>query len=239
MPHPSRTAAPLLMPVLSRGRHRSPRKGACFMEMASYLAGERWSDHPACTHPALAALARSVNDCTSDAGRAALAPLIPSVVGLTGDDPLLHARLALLCATRALPVVAEERQRVMAVAALAADRVLARSDGRDEPGLLPQTREALASAPLAAAWAQGFSATGGVGLRAHRRHAVPHVIGGAVAGIALSCTADPDERLRALLVEAIEVCRAATTPQPGSTAPRESEVVRPERVRAVVGTRRG
>ncbi|WP_344829386.1 hypothetical protein [Nonomuraea dietziae] len=42
------------MPILSRGRHRNPRKGACFMELASYLAGERWSDHPACTHPLLA-----------------------------------------------------------------------------------------------------------------------------------------------------------------------------------------
>ena len=225
MPHPSRTAAPLLMPVLSRGRHRSPRKGACFMEMASYLAGERWSDRPACTHPALAALARSVNDCTSDAGRAALAPLIPSVVGLTGDDPLLHARLALLCATRALPVVAEERQRVMAVAALAADRVLARSDGRGGAGLLPQTRQALARAPLAAAWAQGFATAEGVGLRAHRRHAVPHVIGSAVAGIALSCTADPDALLHALLVEAIETCRTAAPrhvptaePQPAAVA---------------------
>jgi len=28
------------------------------MEFASYLAGERWSDHPACTHPLLAVLAR-------------------------------------------------------------------------------------------------------------------------------------------------------------------------------------
>ena len=26
------------LPVLSRGKHRSPRKGACFMEMASVLA---------------------------------------------------------------------------------------------------------------------------------------------------------------------------------------------------------
>ncbi|HSK97732.1 MAG TPA: hypothetical protein VK891_14015, partial [Euzebyales bacterium] len=57
------------VPILSRGKHRSPRKGACFMELASYLAGERWSDHPACTHPLLAALARHVNDRTTDAGR--------------------------------------------------------------------------------------------------------------------------------------------------------------------------
>src|SRR5262249_23591033 len=56
---------PGFVPVLSRGKHRSPRKGACFMEFASYLAGERWSDHPPCTHPLLAALARHVTDCTT------------------------------------------------------------------------------------------------------------------------------------------------------------------------------
>ena len=64
-----------VMPILSRGRHRSPRRGACFMEFASYLAGERWSDHPACTHGTLAHLARLVNDLTSDAGRARLTPV--------------------------------------------------------------------------------------------------------------------------------------------------------------------
>jgi len=53
--------APELMPVLSRGKHRNPRRGACFMEMVSFLAGERWSDHPACTHPLLAEMARLVN----------------------------------------------------------------------------------------------------------------------------------------------------------------------------------
>src|SRR6266576_2338551 len=60
---------PELVPILSRGKHRSPRKGACFMELASYLAGERWTDHPACTHPLLAELARQVNDHVSDETR--------------------------------------------------------------------------------------------------------------------------------------------------------------------------
>jgi hypothetical protein len=75
-----------LFPILSPGKHRNPRTGACFMELASLLAGERWSDHPACTHPLLASVARHVNDHTSDAGRARLADLVPSVIGLTGDD---------------------------------------------------------------------------------------------------------------------------------------------------------
>jgi hypothetical protein len=66
--------------LLSRGKYRSPRKGACFMELASLLAGERWSDHPACTHPLLAAVARQVNDYTSDAGRQRLAGLGGKVI---------------------------------------------------------------------------------------------------------------------------------------------------------------
>ena len=108
-------AHPEVMPILSPGRHRSPRRGACFMELASYLAGERWSDHPACTHGTLAHLARMVNDRTSEAGRARLTPLIPTVIGLTSDDPLLDVVLALRAASAALPIAAEERQRSQAV----------------------------------------------------------------------------------------------------------------------------
>ncbi len=74
------------VPILSRGKHRSPRRGACFMEFASFLAGERWSDHPSCTHPLLAQLARQVNDSLSDGDRQQLVPLIPLVVGRRGDD---------------------------------------------------------------------------------------------------------------------------------------------------------
>ena len=64
MPEPV-VSAPEMLPLLSRGRHRNPRKGACFMEMASVLAGERWSDHPKCTHPLRGNLARLVNDHTT------------------------------------------------------------------------------------------------------------------------------------------------------------------------------
>ena len=81
-----------MLPMLGRGKHRNPKKGACFMELASYLAGERWSDHPRCTHPLLAMLARAVNDLTVDPERPKLAPLIPSVIGLTSDDPHWRVR---------------------------------------------------------------------------------------------------------------------------------------------------
>src|SRR3954454_22273382 len=111
----ARSQPPQLMPILSPGRHRNSRHGACFMEFASYLAGERWSDHPSCTHPLLARLARLVNDYTSDAGRQRLVCLIPSVVGLTSDDVRVDLRIALRAALAALPVLAEERQRSMAM----------------------------------------------------------------------------------------------------------------------------
>jgi len=107
-------AAPELMPVLSRGKHRNPRRGACFMEMASFLAGERWSDHPACTHPLLADLARLVNDSVTDRLRPRLIPLIPSVIGLTSDDLRMDAAIALRSAQTALPIAAAPRQHVLA-----------------------------------------------------------------------------------------------------------------------------
>jgi hypothetical protein len=75
------------------------------MEIASMLAGERWSDHPTCTHPTLAAAARSVNDCMTDEGRPALATLIPEVIGLAGDDPRVPPSLVLICSQRALAAV--------------------------------------------------------------------------------------------------------------------------------------
>ena len=178
------------------------------MELASYLAGERWCDHPACTHPLLAAVARDVNDYTSDAGRARLAGLIPSVIGLTGDDLHLDARIALGCARTALPVVATERQQVMAVSVLACERVLAALDGQPAGRLEEQSREALACVPHAAQWARGFTRDTPISAKAFRRHSAPYMVHIAVEGIALACVPEPDEILRGLLTDAIGVCTA-------------------------------
>ena len=124
------TATPTLVPMLTRGKHRSPRKGACFMEFASYLAGENWSDHPRCTHPLLSAVARLVNDNTSDSARQRLASLIPAVIGLQSDDPRWNAVIARRAAVTALPQVSFEHQRALAVGLLTCERVLAALDGR-------------------------------------------------------------------------------------------------------------
>jgi hypothetical protein len=199
---------PELVPVLSRGKHRGPRQGACFMELASYLAGERWSDHPACTHPLLAALARDVNDYSSDADRSRLARLIPSVIGLTGDDLHIDARIALLCARMALPVAAAPRQQVMAVAVLACERVLAGLDGRPSGWLDEHSRAALAQVPQAALWARGFAGSDEISPRAFRRHSAPATVHAAVQGIAQACVPQPDQMLYDLLTSAIGECAA-------------------------------
>jgi hypothetical protein len=199
---------PQVVPILSRGKHRSPRKGACFMELASFLAGERWSDHPGCTHPLLAALARHVNDCTSDVNQQRLAGLIPSVIGLTSDDPHVDALIALRCATTALPVVAAERQQVMAVGVLACERVLAGLDRRPLGTLEERSRQALERAPQATRWARRFTNDRGPSLKAFHRQAAPCIVRSAVEGIAQACIPEPDDLLRDLLAETIRECAA-------------------------------
>jgi len=178
------------------------------MELASFLAGERWSDNPACTHPLLAALARDVNDYTSDAGRARLVPLIPSVIGLTGEDLHIDARIALLCAQMALPVVAAPQQQVMAVSVLACERVLADLDGRPAGWLDDQSRAVLAHVPDAARWARGFARRIAISPKAFRRHSAPATVHTAVAAIAQACVPQPDEMLHDLLASAIDECAA-------------------------------
>lgn len=214
----SELQTPELVPVLSRGKHRSPRKGACFMELASYLAGERWSDHPECTHPLLASVARLVNDYTTDAGRPRLAGLIPSVIGVTSDDPHVDPRIALRCATAALPVVSAERQRVMAVSILAARHTLAQLTGPSSDDLLERSRQAMARAPHAARWAHGFTRAVRTSPKQFNRRAAPRTVHYAVEGIAQACVPDPDGMLHDLLAATIDDCRTwvlpGSAPQP-------------------------
>jgi hypothetical protein len=206
----------LAVPVLSRGKHRNPRKGACFMEFASYLAGEPWSDHPACTHPLLAGVARDVNDCTTDAGRAKLAPMIPSVIGLVPEDPHAVPMVTAVCIQHALPVVSQERQYILAVALLVGERNLAALDGRPLDSLRPDAQEALDAVPAATKWARTFTARPHRGTPDFARRTAPRAVSCAVEGISQACVSNPDERLYELLQDAIAECKrwmpAAVTP---------------------------
>ena len=200
--------APDLMPVLSRGKHRNLRRGACFMEMASFLAGERWSDHPVCTHPLLAEMARLVNDCVTDQLRPQLIPMIPSVIGLASEDLRVDVAIALRSAVVALPIAAEPRQRVLATAILRCERVLAGLDGRDPDSLSLQSRQVLDQVPDAKAWAQSFSGRQRVSLRTFRKQVAPHIVNIAVEGMALACAPDVEQRLIELLASTIADCEA-------------------------------
>jgi hypothetical protein len=50
------------------------------VEVTAALAGGRWTDRPDAVDPMLAAVARAVNDASSDAGRNALLPIAPWLV---------------------------------------------------------------------------------------------------------------------------------------------------------------
>jgi hypothetical protein len=78
---------PDVMPVLNRGRHRNPSRGACFMEYTALLAGERFTDQPRCVDGELAAVLRGVNDMLSDVDRRLLLPLLGRAIGLAVEPP--------------------------------------------------------------------------------------------------------------------------------------------------------
>jgi hypothetical protein len=64
-----------------RGRHSSPEQGACVVELASMLAEERFSDHPRCVCPVVAAYMRTVNDGAPEGELRRLVPYAAQIVG--------------------------------------------------------------------------------------------------------------------------------------------------------------
>ena len=88
--------------ALAKGSHARPMgdpvDGAlCVMEAVAYVAGEPWSDTPACACPVLGAFMRRWNDdLPTDADRARLlGPLIPRLVG-SKSTPAVEERRAYL-----------------------------------------------------------------------------------------------------------------------------------------------
>lgn len=75
------------LPRLGRGPHHDPHHGACLMEYTSLLAGLEFSDHPECTDPGLAVLARIINDTVSDSARVGLALLAPALIDTAVTRP--------------------------------------------------------------------------------------------------------------------------------------------------------
>jgi hypothetical protein len=77
---------------LARGRHPSPRLGACVMELASMLAEEPFSDRPATASPVIAAFLRTYNDGIDDDRRQDLYGLAALIVGTAGSRSLERER---------------------------------------------------------------------------------------------------------------------------------------------------
>jgi hypothetical protein len=142
------------------------------------------------------------------------------VIGLTGDDLHIDARIALMCARTALPVVAASRQQVLAVSVLVCERVLGGLDGR----LTEQSRAALASVPHAEQWARGFSRDVPITPKAFRQRAAPFTVHTAAEGIAQACIPQPDEMLCDLLIAAISECAAWVARDAGPGARRGTSV---------------
>ena len=109
MPTPTADSVPAGLPQLRVGAHLAPEDGACLMEYVSVLSGARFSDHPPCTDPMVATVARMVNDASTDAGRPLLAGFAPDLAE-TGGAP---------DARRSAAVV---RAAVLAAQAAAGDR---------------------------------------------------------------------------------------------------------------------
>ena len=105
-------AAPDLMPVLSRGKHKHPSRGACFLEYTALLAGEPFSDEPACVDRELAAVLRRANDLLSDRDRHLLLPFLGRGIGLAVAPPAAPDWRALDAGAYAVTVVPHARALV-------------------------------------------------------------------------------------------------------------------------------
>jgi hypothetical protein len=190
------------------------------MEFASFLAGERWSDHPACTHPLLGQLARQVNDLIGDSGRQQLVPLIPLVVGRRGDDRTSLA-LPVAVAAGAILDVPEATQRVLAAGLVSAEQVCEEA-GPDLAAIGREARAALDLVPGAVAWVKRLPAPPRVTPRIFTDRCAPTMIRATVDGIVASGNPDLNARLQALLEVAIAACPA---PKPMDRVRRVAEVL--------------
>ncbi|WP_235511045.1 hypothetical protein [Agromyces sp. Root81] len=168
-----------------------------------------------------------VNDQTSEAGRARLTPLIPTVIGLTSDDPLLDVLLAVRAATAALPIAAEERQHSLAVGVRVALEVLADRDDELAAELRELAEAALRAAPAADTWAIRFIEEVGPGRPGMTVRQCWALVTGAVDGISRACVGDPDDRLVALLTAAVSDTARFVDADRGRTGDRCAHVAEP------------
>jgi hypothetical protein len=192
------------MPVLARGRHRRPARGACLMEYVSVLAGERFSDAPACTDPVLAAVARAVNDYSGDASRQRLAVMASDLTSARPTSVDAQQAMARRCLLTAIRYAVGDRRRVLIVAVLGLERAAAgQTRGFDDGVVGLDTELALLGCASDAAVARDQVAVLPVSVGQHRRQGIATAIELAAATIAQEAT-DSDDVLYDLLVGCLD-----------------------------------
>src|SRR3954447_1804381 len=83
---------------LAKGRHDSPDRGACVMELASMLGGERFTDHPRSVCPVIAGFLRSYNDLLPDGQQGELYAYASLAVGTAAGRSVRRRRARLVLA---------------------------------------------------------------------------------------------------------------------------------------------
>jgi len=172
----------ITMDLLGRGPHTDPCHGCNVLELASVLAGERWSTSPQSVHPALATVAETVNDLLTDDRIRLLVPLAPWLLGTNSADPRIWPAVASACIRTALTS----------------------APGPGQPRLLAElnrAREWLALASSASGGQPGYGA---------RRRDRRWVMDASRSALLVASSADPEAADAALcqaLVECINECR--------------------------------
>jgi len=173
----------ITMDLLGRGTHTDPRHGCNVLELASVLAGERWSTSPQSVHPALATAAETVNDLLTDDRKRLLVPLAPWLPGTNSADPRIWPAVASACIRATLASV----------------------PGPDQPRLLAELNRARELFVLAG------SASGGRHEHRTRRRDRQWVLNASRSALLqVAASADPEAADAALcqaLVECINQCR--------------------------------
>jgi hypothetical protein len=152
---------------LHYGAH-DPDGEMCVMEAVAYVAGEPWSDHPACACPVITAFAMVINDRLGDDFRQRLLPYVPRLVN-TRSTPEIELRRAYRVADWAVRRFAVEALLSASRAMLAiglqehADKLQGHATTLQELAPIVDEGTAAGAAGAARAAARAAGATGAAG----------------------------------------------------------------------------
>jgi hypothetical protein len=172
------------MELLGMGEHADPGQGGSVLELASVLAGERWSTRPQSVHPALVAVAGTVNDLLADDRRRLLTPLAPWLLGTDTAGAGAWPAVITVCDWAALDSFSRPEQ----------------------PGLPPEDLDIARKEPAAAGPPSSRGRRGPWAGRRDRRR-VTHAMRAAQLSWARSASECAPDALCQLLLDCINACR--------------------------------